>query len=52
MTFAFAIRMSVDTPLSLRTLLHLDGLLGSLAALRGQDPTNIPLSRCHRAIQF
>lgn len=46
MKSAFAIRMGVDTPLSLRALLHLDGLLGSLAALRGQDPTDIPLSRC------
>ncbi len=45
MISSFAIRMGIDTPLSLRTLLHLDGLLGFLAARRGQDPRDIPLSR-------
>ncbi len=37
--------MSIDTPLSLRALLHLDGLLGFHAVLRGQNLTDIPLSQ-------
>jgi hypothetical protein len=28
---SFAVRIEIDTPLSLRGLLHLDGLLGALA---------------------
>ena len=45
MTTSFAIRMGIDTPLSLRALLHLDGLLGFHAALRGHNLTDVPLSR-------
>lgn len=45
MTSSFAIRMGIDTPLSLRALLHLDGLLGFHAALRGQSLTDVPLSQ-------
>ncbi len=37
--------MGIDTPLSLRALLHLDGLLGFHLSLRGQSPTDIPLAR-------
>ena len=43
MTESFAVRIGIDTPLSLRGLLHLDGLLGSLAVARGREATNIPL---------
>lgn len=42
---AFAIRITISTPLSLRGLLHLDGFLGSLAVMRGSSHDNIPLSR-------
>lgn len=45
MSTSFAIRMSIDTPLALRALLHLDGLLGFHTALRGQNLTDIPLSQ-------
>jgi hypothetical protein len=43
MTESFAVRIGIDTPLSLRGLLHLDGLLGPLAVARGREATNIPL---------
>ena len=42
---SFYVRLAIDTPLALRGLLHLDGLLMSLAASAGQDPAGIPLSR-------
>jgi hypothetical protein len=41
----FAVRIGIDTPLSLRGLLHLDGLLGALAVGRGKEATDIPLQK-------
>jgi len=40
---SFAVRIEIDTPLSLRGLLHLDGLLGALAVGRSKEATDIPL---------
>jgi CRISPR type IV-associated protein Csf3 len=45
MTESFAVRIDIDTPLSLRGLMHLDGLLGSHAAARGKGATDIPLQK-------
>jgi len=42
---SFAVRMEIDTPISLRGLLHLDGLLGSFLTARGGRPEDIPLER-------
>lgn len=40
---AFAMRIAIDTPIAIRQLLHLDALLGSVRAMRGEDPYNLPL---------
>jgi hypothetical protein len=45
MSSSFAVRMEIDTPISLRGLLHLDGLLGSLLTARGGRLEDIPLKR-------
>lgn len=45
MTTSFAVRVEIDTPISLRGLLHLDGLLGSLLTARGGRLEDIPLER-------
>lgn len=45
MSDSFAVRMEIDTPISLRGLLHLDGLLGSLLTARGGRLEDIPLKR-------
>ena len=45
MTRAFAVRVAIGTPISLRGLLHLDGLLGSLVASRGLPYDDLPLER-------
>lgn len=42
---SFAVRIEIDTRLSLRGLLHLDGLLGAVATARGRGPGDIPLDR-------
>lgn len=42
---AFALRITIDTPIALNNLLHLDGLLGRLLANRGRNPTNVPLEQ-------
>jgi hypothetical protein len=42
---SFAVRIQIDTRLSLRGLLHLDGLLGALAVARGREATDIPLQK-------
>jgi hypothetical protein len=42
---SFAVRIEIDTPLSLRGLLHLDGLLGALAVGRSKEATDIPLQK-------
>ena len=39
----FAIRITVDTPVVLNNLLHLDGVLGSLLVRRRKDPLQVPL---------
>ena len=39
----FAIRITVDTPVVLNNLLHLDGLLGRLLVRQGKDPLQVPL---------
>jgi hypothetical protein len=39
----FAIRITVDTPVVLNNLLHLDGLLGRLLVSRGKNPLQVPL---------
>lgn len=44
----FAVRIAIDTPVVLNNLLHFDGLLGRLLALRGDDPAHIPLRRVDR----
>lgn len=41
----FALRFGIDTPISLRGLLHLDALLGSFAAARGRAFNDIPLRK-------
>jgi CRISPR type IV-associated protein Csf3 len=41
----FAVRIEVETPVSLRGLLHLDGLLGALADRAGGRWDDIPLAR-------
>lgn len=43
----FAVRMAIDTPISLQNLLHLDGLLGSIVTKHGKSHTDIPLNRVH-----
>ena len=43
-TDRFAVRLAIDTPISLRGLLHLDGLLMRLAADAGSNPLDIPLA--------
>ena len=45
MTASFALRMAIDTPIALQRLLHLDGLLCSLAAAVGGQWDDIPLER-------
>lgn len=45
MSASFAVRMEIDTPISLRGLLHLDGLLGALLTARGGQLDDIPLTR-------
>jgi hypothetical protein len=45
MSASFAVRMEIDTPISLRGLLHLDGLLGALLTARGGRLEDIPLTR-------
>ena len=45
MTESFALRMAIDTPIALQRLLHLDGLLCSLAAAAGWQWDDIPLER-------
>jgi len=42
---AFAVRLAVDTPVSLRHLLHLDALLGNVAARLGRAHDDLPLER-------
>jgi hypothetical protein len=42
---SFAVRISIDTPIVLRGLLHLDALLGSLSFGRGKDPLDVPLEK-------
>jgi hypothetical protein len=42
---SFAIRIEIDTPIALRNLLHLDGLLGAEQTLRGRRLEDIPLER-------
>lgn len=41
----FAVRLGIDTPISLTNLLHLDAMLGKVAFDRGGDLENIPLAR-------
>jgi hypothetical protein len=45
MTGSFAVRIEIDTPISLRSLLHFDGLLGALLTARGGLLDEIPLER-------
>ena len=45
MTSSFAVRIAVETPVSLQNLLHLDGLLGALAYSAGGRWDEIPLTR-------
>ena len=45
MTSSFALRIGIDTPIALKRLLHLDGLLCSLAATSGGRWDDIPLER-------
>lgn len=45
MTASFALRMGINTPIALKRLLHLDGLLCSLAAASGRQWDDIPLER-------
>ena len=42
---AFAVRLGVDTPISLRNLLHLDALMGSIAVRLGRSHEDLPLGR-------
>jgi hypothetical protein len=51
MSTSFAVRMEIATPISLRGLLHLDGLLGALLTARGGRLEDIPLHRHHGAWQ-
>lgn len=43
MNNAFAARIAIDTPLAIRKLLHLDGLLGAVKVSHGEDPYDLPL---------
>jgi hypothetical protein len=45
MSSSFAVRIEINTPISLRSLLHLDGLLGALLTARGGRLEDIPLRR-------
>ena len=42
---SFAIKLDIDTPISLAKLFHLDGLLSSLAVARGRGSDWLPLFR-------
>ena len=43
----FAVRMAIDTPIEIKSLLHLDAILSLVMARRGGKADNLPLAMSH-----